>query len=74
MGVRRAETLCPASSFFATAIEREQSLPPYIRLDQSRRLRSSELHYLDHPELGVLVKVTPVVAPELLQEQFTLLQ
>jgi hypothetical protein len=27
---------------------------------QSRRMRSEELHYLDHPVLGVLVRVTPV--------------
>jgi len=49
-------------------------LPPYTRLEQSRRVRSGELHYIDHPELGVLVRVTPVAAPELLLEQFTLLQ
>lgn len=29
-----------------------------ILLDQSRRMRGGELHYLDHPVLGVLVKVT----------------
>ncbi len=55
-------------------IDFEQELPPYIRLDQSRRMRSGELHYIDHPELGVLVRITPVVATELLQEQFALLQ
>ena len=52
----------------------EQEYLPYVRLDQSRRVRSSELHYIDHPELRMLVIVTPVVAPELLQEQFALLQ
>lgn len=31
-----------------------------IRLRTSRRMRSGELHYLDHPLLGVLVLVTPV--------------
>lgn len=29
---------------------------------QSRRMRSGELHYLDHPKLGVLIQVTPVGA------------
>lgn len=29
-------------------------------VNQSRRMRSNELHYLDHPMLGVLVRVTPV--------------
>lgn len=30
-----------------------------IRLVQHRKLRSKELHYLDNPQMGVLVKVTP---------------
>lgn len=30
-----------------------------FRLKTSRRMRSNELHYLDHPVFGVLVKVTP---------------
>lgn len=29
-------------------------------VNQSRRMRSNELHYLDHPMLGILVRVTPV--------------
>ncbi len=29
-------------------------------IKQSRRMRSNELHYIDHPMLGVLVRVTPV--------------
>lgn len=35
-----------------------------FRLAQSRRIRSGELHYFDHPELGVLVKVIPEPQPE----------
>lgn len=35
--------------------------PPYhvYRMQQSRRMRSGELHYLDHPVFGLAVKVTP---------------
>lgn len=29
-------------------------------LDQSRKMRSGELHYIDHPLFGVIVRVTPV--------------
>ncbi|ABI57145.1 peptidoglycan binding protein CsiV [Alkalilimnicola ehrlichii MLHE-1] len=29
-------------------------------LQQSRRMRSDELHYLDHPVLGVLIQIRPV--------------
>lgn len=30
-------------------------------VNQSRRMRSNELHYIDHPMLGILVRVTPRV-------------
>lgn len=30
------------------------------RMQESRRMRSGELHYIDHPILGVLMKITPV--------------
>ena len=33
------------------------------RLTQTRRLRSNELHYLDHPLFGVLISVAPLPAP-----------
>ncbi|RRQ20086.1 CsiV family protein [Thiohalobacter thiocyanaticus] len=33
-----------------------------IRMQQSRRMRSEELHYLDHPRLGVIARITPVEA------------
>lgn len=36
--------------------------PPAIVHQQQRRMRSGELHYLDHPTLGVLIQVTPVEA------------
>ncbi len=31
-----------------------------FRLNTSRRMRSGELHYLDHPVFGVLIKVIPI--------------
>lgn len=33
--------------------------PVYV-LKQRRRMRSDELHYLDHPAIGLLIKVTPL--------------
>ena len=39
---------------------------PVFVMQQQRRMRSGELHYLDHPVLGVLVLVTPVSLPETL--------
>lgn len=35
-----------------------------IRLQQSRRMRSEELHYLDHPRLGVITRIIPVEPTE----------
>lgn len=34
----------------------------YFELNESRRMRSKELHYLDHPAMGIIVKITPVEA------------
>ena len=39
-------------------------IAPQYRLTATRRARSNELHYFDHPAYGVLVRVTPVPAPD----------
>jgi hypothetical protein len=36
---------------------------PVFAMREQRRMRSNELHYLDHPVLGVLVQVTPIETP-----------
>ena len=36
-----------------------------VLMQQKRRMRSTEVHYLDHPLLGVVVTITPVTAEEL---------
>jgi len=36
-----------------------------ILMDQKRRMRSNEVHYIDHPMLGVVVKLLPLTADEL---------
>ena len=38
----------------------------YVLLSESRRMRPGELHYLDHPWLGILVRIEPVEAPDAL--------
>ena len=38
----------------------------YVLLSESRRMRPGELHYLDHPWLGILVRIEPVDAPDAL--------
>ncbi|MBF0470871.1 MAG: hypothetical protein HQL48_05795 [Gammaproteobacteria bacterium] len=36
------------------------ALPPRISLRQSRKMRSREIHLIDHPMLGILALITPV--------------
>lgn len=31
-----------------------------VALEQQRRMRSGEVHYLDHPRLGLIIKLTPL--------------
>jgi len=42
-------------------IEQPQTL---FRMHQTRRMRSGELHYFDHPMFGMLVLITPYELPE----------
>ncbi len=42
----------------------------YMQLNESRRMRSTETHYLDHPKLGLVVRIDPVEIPEHLVEAF----
>lgn len=37
--------------------------PQAFRLQESRRMRSREIHYLDHPMFGVLILASPYEAP-----------
>lgn len=40
-----------------------QGITPAYRLIEKRRIKSSDLHYFDHPRFGVLALVTPYRAP-----------
>jgi hypothetical protein len=40
----------------------------WMQLNESRRMRSTELHYLDHPKFGVLIKIEPVEVPAQIDE------
>ncbi len=39
-----------------------------FQLKESRRMRSKEVHYLDHPFMGLVVVITPVKLPEAAEE------
>lgn len=40
-----------------------------VTMNQQRRMRSEELHYLDHPIIGLLIRVTPYELPETSEEE-----
>ncbi len=46
----------------------------YMALEESRRMRSGELHYIDHPKIGVLVRIEPVAFPEPILEAWEALE
>jgi len=39
-----------------------------VKLTQSRRMRSNEVHYIDHPKMGIIIKLTPFEIPSDLLE------
>lgn len=43
-------------------------LAPEYRITEKRRMRSGELHYIDHPRFGVLARISKV-KPELVQQE-----
>jgi len=52
------ETTSPAAPADETTSPITQAPPVIYRLSESRRMRSKELHYLDHPVLGMLLLIT----------------
>lgn len=59
-----------ADSPFLNLHRRQYEVDRTVALRQSRRMRSNELHYIDHPLMGLLVKVSPY-EPEPAPEQST---
>ncbi|MCZ6619954.1 MAG: CsiV family protein [Gammaproteobacteria bacterium] len=53
-----------SSSRINPAITLPRPAQGYMQLSESRRLRSREIHYLDHPKLGIVVRIDPVAIPE----------
>ena len=51
-------------------VDSQPLVPLYAQMQQSRRMRSGELHYFDHPLFGMIVRIEKVVHPEALNQQF----
>ena len=60
----------PSPGAFAT----DAAPVPYMELNESRRMRSETLHYLDHPKLAVLVRIDPIVIEPEIQVAWETLQ
>jgi hypothetical protein len=58
----------------ARLVAAEQVESGYMVLSESRRMRSEELHYLDHPKLGLVVRIDPVRIPDELLEAYVALE
>lgn len=50
-------------NFFDDLTTTSYAVERTIALRQQRRMRSNELHYIDHPLLGVVIKITPYEFP-----------
>ena len=48
-----------------TSISVGRDTPPYYFIKERRRVKFREVHFLDHPAIGVLLTVWPVELPEL---------
>ncbi len=47
---------------------------PVMTMAESRRMRSEEVHYLDHPKLGIIVRIDAVPIPDTLAGAFDALK
>ncbi len=61
----RPETVPPPPLYEAVALNVllngvEQPQQIVYNMHESRRMRSQKLHYLDHPKIGLLIKIVPV--------------
>lgn len=59
---RSATAAANSDSLFASFNDAEVEEPLY-RLNETRRMRSREVHYLDHPMFGIVAMVTPYELP-----------
>jgi len=49
----------PTDQFFIDEFGEEDRLPDVFHIKQTRRLRSKELHYIDHPVISIVALITP---------------
>lgn len=55
-------------------LQPDLSQDDFAVLSESRRMRSNELHYVDHPHMGVLINITPFEPDTTLEQSWQTLQ
>lgn len=45
----------------------------FIHIAERRRMRSQEVHYIDHPKIGIIVRIDPLPIPDDLLSEYNLL-
>ena len=55
-------------------LQPDLSRDDFAVLSESRRMRSNELHYVDHPHMGVLINITPFEPDTTLEQSWQTLQ
>lgn len=53
---------------FSRLTEKPYVIKEIATLNQKRRMRSDELHYIDHPKMGILIKILPYSPNEKAEE------
>ncbi|WP_245608399.1 MULTISPECIES: peptidoglycan binding protein CsiV [Shewanella] len=72
-GMKKALPTLEAATLAESNIEQEESLQatPFLfalPLTQNRRLRSEQIHYFDHPNMGLVLQIRKMVQPDELEE------
>lgn len=70
LGLEPIEFILRADGSIASPPTRQLDPFGYMLLNESRRMRSEEIHYLDHPKLGIVVRIDPVEMPTALLDAF----
>ncbi|NRP94251.1 hypothetical protein XMG59_000334 [Marinobacterium sp. xm-g-59] len=55
----------PSINYYPNGLSLTDEPAETIRFEESRRMRSKDLHYIDHPVLGMLVLFRPIEAVEM---------
>ncbi|MFC1602150.1 CsiV family protein [Pseudomonadota bacterium] len=62
--IKQTRRYSPYEQSFEDGLTQQPLVDNRYRMQARRRMRSGELHYIDHPLMGALVKITPYELPK----------